>query len=626
VHVALWMVCLVATVVTGVVLARRVNLPAPVALVAIGVLASYLPFVPEVRLTADIVLVGLLPPLLYNAALQTSLVDFSAHRVRILSLSIGLVAFTTVGVAVVVHAVLPDIDWWAAFAIGAVVAPPDAVAATAIARRTGMPRAVVTVLEGESLLNDATALVALRTAVAAGASAVSVLEVGTEFLRAAGGGVLCGLLVYVVVAWVRRHVTDPVIDTSVSVVTPFIAYVLAEEVHASGVLAVVIAGLLLGHRAPVLQTASSRIAEGLNWRTVSFLLENAVFLLIGLQTRWILDGVADSTLSVGTIVATCLAVLVAVVVLRMVWLLPQRVVLFRYLPDRVDRPPLSHTVLIGWAGMRGVVTLAAAFAIPADAPHREVLLLVALFVTAATLSLQGLSLPWLVRRLHVRGPDPREDALARADVLTAASQAGRARLAEIEVEEDEQDVRVRELLRGKLEQRDFAAWERLGPEVQDGETPSERYSRLRLDMLDAERGRVLEIRSMGQVPHEVIEDVLATLDVEESMLAYRMARRAPVVDAALGGEVVGAVPERCEHLVGAGDRPEPEDRRCEDCVREGSSWVHLRQCLECGHVGCCDSSPRRHATGHFHESSHPVVRSAEVGESWRWCFVDDRLG
>jgi Na+/H+ antiporter len=626
VHVALWMVCLVATVVTGAVLARRANLPAPIALVAIGVLASYLPFVPEVRLTSDIVLIGLLPPLLYNAALQSSLVDFSAHRVRILSLSVGLVGFTTVGVAVVVHTVVPDIDWWAALALGAVVAPPDAVAATAIARRTGMPRAVVTVLEGESLLNDATALVALRTAVAAGASAVSLWGIGVEFVRTAAGGVLCGLVVYVVVAWMRRHVTDPVIDTSVSVVTPFAAYVLAEEIHGSGVLAVVIAGLLLGHRSAVLQSASSRIAEGLNWRTVSFLLENAVFLLIGLQTRWILDGVASSTLSMTTIVATCLAVLVAVVVLRMVWLLPQRVVLFRYLPERVDRPPLSHTVLIGWAGMRGVVTLAAAFAIPADAPHREVLLLVALFVTAGTLSVHGLSLPWLVRRLHVRGPDPREDALARADVLSAASQAGRARLDEIEAREDEQDVQVRELLRAKLEQRDFAAWERLGPDVAEGETPSERYARLRLDMLDAERGRVLEIRSMGQVPHEVIADVLATLDVEESMLAYRVARRAPVVDATVAGEVVGAVPERCEHLTSAEDRPEPEDRRCEDCVREGSSWVHLRQCLACGHVGCCDSSPRRHATAHFHESGHPVVQSGEPGEHWRWCFVDERLG
>ncbi len=216
-HVALWMVCLVITVTAGAVVARRVNLPAPVLLVAVGVLASYLPFVPEIRLTEEIVLVGLLPPLLYNAALQTSLVDFSAHRVRILSLSVGLVAFTAIGVAAVVHAVIPDIEWWAAFAIGAVVAPPDAVAATAVARRTGMPRSVVTVLEGESLLNDATALVALRTAVAAGASAVSLLEVGTDFLRTAVGGVLCGLVVYVVVGWVRRHVTDPVIDTSVSI-------------------------------------------------------------------------------------------------------------------------------------------------------------------------------------------------------------------------------------------------------------------------------------------------------------------------------------------------------------------------------------------------------------------------
>ena len=624
-HIVPWLVLLVVTVVAVAAASRRLDLSPPVVMVSVGVVASYLPFVPEVQLTPDLVLVGLLPPLLYNAALQTSLIDFNAHRRSILSLSIGLVAFTTVGVAVVVHSVVPGMDWPAAFALGAVVAPPDAVAATAVARRIGLPRGMVTVLEGESLLNDATALVALKTAILAASGAATLTGVGVDFLQSALGGVACGVALYLVVGWVRRHVTDPVMDTCVSLVTPFIAYVAAEELHASGVLAVVIAGLLLGHQAPVLQTASSRIAERLNWRTISFLLENAVFLLIGMQTRRILDAVFASGLAAGTVVGTCLAVLGTVIVLRMAWVFPSR-----YLLARSDfpggRPPRTYTAVVGWAGMRGVVTLAAAFAIPADAPQRELLVLAALAVTGGTLVLQGLSLPWLVRRLRVPGPDPREDALARAELLQQATRAGLARLHEIEADEGEQETAVRELLRSRLEQRDFAAWERLGRGEPTGETPSERYARLRLEMLQAERRRVLELRGLGRLPHEVVSDVLSTLDVEESMVGRLMAQREQLTSQHEGGPVAQRVVDGCTHLAEAGAAQEPADRRCEDCLREGTTWVHLRSCLACGHVGCCDSSPRRHASGHFRGTGHPVVASAEPREHWRWCFVDEVLG
>jgi Na+/H+ antiporter len=619
------LVLLVLTVIVCSALARRIDIPAPILLVAVGAVGSLLPFLPEVRLTPEIVLFGLLPPLLYNAALQTGLADFSAHRRSILSLSVGLVAFTAAGVAVVVHTILPGIGWPAAFAIGAVVAPPDAVAATAIGRRIGLPRRTISILEGESLLNDATALVALKTALLAGAGAATVVGTGLDFVRTAVGGVLCGVLVYVVVGWVRKRLTDPVIDTSISFLTPFIAYVAAEEIHASGVLAVVIAGLLLGHRAPVIQTASSRIAERLNWRTISFLLENAVFLLIGLQTRWILEGVAGSTVGVGRIVGLCLAVLVAVVVLRMVWVFPSRYLLA---PEGIgpgQRPPWTYTALIGWAGMRGVVTLAAAFVIPAETEDREVLLLVALVVTAGTLVLQGLSLPWVASRLQVPSPDPREDALVRAELLQQATQAGLARLTDIEAAEGVSDPEVNGLLRSRLEQRDFTAWEQLGADAAEVETPSERYARLRLDMLQAERGRVLELRDQGRVAHEVIEDVLATLDIEESMIGFVLGRRRELSMSESSENAVRAR-EECDHLRSAPVPAEVSDRRCEDCVREGTRWVHLRSCLACGHVGCCDSSPQRHASAHYAESSHPVIGSAEPGESWRWCFVDERVG
>ena len=627
-HVALALVPLLIVVVAVSGLCRRYELPAPLVLIAVGIVGSLLPFLGDVRLSEEIVLVGLLPPLLYAAALQTSLVDFNANRTPILLLSVGLVAFTTVGVALVVHPLLPGLSWPAAFAIGAVVAPPDAVAATAIARRIGLPRRIVTVLEGESLLNDATALVALRTAIV---GSTGVVALGLDFALAAGGGVAVGLAAYALVAFVRRQVTDPVLDTSVSLLTPFAAYVVAEEIHASGVLAVVVAGLLLGHNAPVLQTASSRISERLNWRTISFLLENTVFLLIGLQARWIFAEVGESTLSLGRIVGVCAAAIAATVLLRPIWIFAFRLVLLAPTRGETSRPvPSWKTAAVtSWAGMRGVVTLAAAFVIPEDFEHREVLLLIAFTVTAATLFGQGLTLPWLARRLQVPAPDPRQDALARATLFQDASAAGLAVLDEHAGEEDPYDTVA--ALRRRTEQRDFAAWERLGRTAPDTEAPSEVYARLRLEMLQAERRRVLEVRDTGRVPHEVVEDVLHALDVEESMLdlaADRQDRlREDLVGHAAAGVGVPGPTTGCAHLHEAPvDAAVPEDAVCTDCVAEGTTWVHLRMCLACGRVGCCDSSPRRHSTMHHQQTGHPVVRSAEPGETWRWCFVDQLVG
>ncbi|MEO5710641.1 MAG: Na+/H+ antiporter [Nocardioidaceae bacterium] len=635
--VALSLSALAAVVIAVAALCRRFDLPAPLVLVALGAAGSFLPFVPEVHLTSEVVLVGLLPPLLYAAALQTSLVDFNANRRAILLLSIGLVAFTTVGVAFVAHSVLPAISWPGAFALGAVVAPPDAVAATAIARRIGMPRRIVTILEGESLLNDATALVALRTAIAVGGAGtavtlgrdITVFDVGLDFVLAAAGGAAVGLVLYFVVGRVRRRVTDPVIDTSMSLVTPFVAYVAAEEIHGSGVLAVVVAGLLLGHQAPVLQTAGSRIAERLNWRTIQFLLENTVFLLIGLQVRWILRDVEDRGVPVAEVIALCLSTFATVVVLRLVWVFPARFALVRPGPDKEtgQHPSWQHTTVLGWAGMRGVVTLAAAFAIPEKFEYRETLILTALIVAAGTLFVQGSTLPWLVRRLRLVPPDPREDALARAALFEKASAAG---LEVLEQHLDDDDpFNTVQSLRDRASQRNTAAWERLGGTDPDEETPSESYARLRLEMLEAERSKVLHVRGTGTMPHEVVEDVLAALDVEESMLDIRTQRRQEYTEhTRVVSGIAGTIAAACDHLAAAPrDTESRVERECEDCVRDGfTQWVHLRKCLGCGHMACCDSSPRRHASQHFDEDGHPVMRSAEPGEDWRWCFVDNRLG
>ena len=614
-EIAFELVALAVVVLAGTALAERVRFPAPLGLIVVGVVASYVPGVPTVHLSADVVLLGLLPPLLYAAAIQTSLVDFNANRRPILLLSVGLVIFTMIGVGVLVHALLPGIDWWAAMAIGAVVAPPDAVAATAIGRRIGLPRRIVTILEGESLLNDATALVALRTAIAAGAGGVETWRVGTDFVVASVGGAAIGFAVFLVIALMRRHVTDPILDTAISFVVPFATYIVSEELHSSGVVSVVVAGLLLGHKAPVIQTAQSRIAERMNWRTIAFFLENAVFLLIGLQAQWILQGVRDGGTSTARVVLVCGLTLLACVVLRIVWVFFARYLLVRPGPDPTTGqvPPASFTFLLGWAGMRGVVTLAAAFVIPADAPYREVLLLIAFTVVAGTLFIQGLSLPWLARRLRVPAPDPLEDALARATVLQQASKAGFKKLHELEYD-DRHGVFA--LLKQRIEQRNFAAWERLGT-VADQEAPSELYTRVRLEMIAAERQRVLDIRRSGTVASEVVSDVLAMLDVEESMLDISQESREEIRLTAAHRRTG----DSCADLDAYPAIETVADPECGDCLREGTTWVALRQCLECGNIGCCDSSPRRHATAHFHENQHPVIESAEPDEDWRWCYV-----
>jgi CPA1 family monovalent cation:H+ antiporter len=612
VELALLLVSMAAIVLAATAVSDRVGIPAPLLLIVVGAAASYVPGMPVIHLESEVVLLGLLPPLLYSAAIQTSLVDFNANRGTILRLSILLVVVTTLAVAAVVEWLVPSLGWAGAIAIGAVVAPPDAVAATAVARRIGLPRRVVTILEGESLLNDATALVTLRTAIAALSGGVAMTEVGIDFVRAAGGGVVIGVAFFLLIAWLRKRVTDPLMDTAISFLTPFAAFVAAEEVHASGVISVVVAGLLLGHKAPIIQTAQSRITERITWRTVAFVLENTVFLLIGLQLDWILDDVQQSTLPHGRIALVCLATLATVVVTRLVYMY------VTWFIRRSNPIPPAWTFLIGWAGMRGVVTLAAAFVIPEEAPHREVLLLVAFTVVAGTLLIQGLTLPLLTRLLGVPPPDPAEDALARAALLQQAADAGFERLDELDYD-DHHGVAAQ--IRARLDQRTFAAWEQLSTAVGE-ETPSELYARIRNEMIEAERAKVLLVRSKGKVPSEVVTQVLGMLDIEESMLDAGADARASVRT----GSLAFTAGRSCDDLV---EHPVVEtvaDPACATCLADGTRWVSLRQCLECGHVGCCDSSIGKHATAHFHDTLHPVVESAEPDESWRWCYVHNLTG
>ncbi len=620
--VAIGLLALGAVVIAVTALAERLRSSAPLVLMVAGIAISFVPFIPGFQLTSGIVLIGLLPPLLYSAAIRTSVLDFRANKASISFLSVLLVVITAFGVGWVAWMILP-IPFALAVAFGAVVAPPDAVAATSIARQVGLPRRIVTILEGESLVNDATAITCLRIAIVAISGGVSIYEVPVAFLIAAGGGVLVGLVVAVVCVAIRKRIHKSRFDTAFSLLIPFLAYLPAEELgyrnyHASGVVAVVVVGLILGYKAPVIQTAQSRISQRTNWITIQFLLENSVFLLIGLQARRIIMDMADSDFGAPLIVGFCAAVFAAVILLRLVWVSIAGIYLFR-------GTGLTHrfakTAVIGWAGMRGVVTLAAAFVLPAS-NVRAVLVFAALVVTAGTLLLQGTTLPWVARRTGLRGPDPREDALQVASVLQSSSAAALTELDESRRETDSDETMA--ALRHTIGRRTNAIWERLGARG-DLETPAEEYRRLRLLTLQAERDEVLRIRSKGVVDNEVITEVLDSLDVEESTLTIMSSRSEDVRNAVseVGGPSAVSI---CAHLDDAPLVTQPKSDCCLDCEREGTRPVHLRLCLTCGNVGCCDSSVGKHANRHFEESEHPVMRSFEQGESWRWCYVDERIG
>jgi CPA1 family monovalent cation:H+ antiporter len=510
---------LVAVVVAVSAAARRFGLLAPIMLVLAGVLLSVVPGVPHVHLDPEMMLIGVIPPLLYVAALEMSVPAFRYNLRPIMLLAVGLVLFTAFAVGLVVHALMPAVPFAMCMALGAVVAPPDAIAATAIARRIGLPRRIVTILEGESLINDATALVLLRVSVAAAVgSTVGAGQIALDALLAAGGGVAIGVAGALLFGFLHRSTTDPLLDNALSLLAPFVIVLAAELAHASGVVAVVVTGLALGHRLPVLMSAASRLQMDAFWRMVRFLLEGAVFLLVGLQLR---EVVAALDSRWGTVVALTAAVLGTVIVARFVWMYPSAY-LARLVPRVRRREPvlsITYPTVIGWAGMRGVVTLAAALALPltlaGGRPYpRDLFIWLAFAVIVGTLVLQGMTLPMVARYLRVRPDDPKVDALAEAAVQHAASRAARERLT---VLADGQPEQVIEHLRRLTEKRTNVAWERL--DTGNGrETPSRVYARLRREMLNAEREVFRLARDEGRISEEVLRRAQRDMDLEESMI------------------------------------------------------------------------------------------------------------
>jgi len=507
------LVLLLSVVALVAALARRFGLLGPILLVAAGIALSYVPGFPDYELEPELVLAGFLPPLLYVAALDTSVPEFKRNLRPILLLAVGLVFFTTLVVGFVLHWVVPSLPLAACFVLGAVVAPPDAVAATSVARRIGLPRRVVTILEGESLVNDATALTLLRVAVGAATGAgVTWWEVALELVAVAAGGLVVGYVVARIIIELHKRTEDSLLDNTISILTPFVAFAAAESIDASGVIAVVLAGLLIGHRRVEFTSAQSRLQTDAFWRVVEFLLQGVVFLLVGLQIRVILDGLDDQR---SVVVASSVAVTLAVILSRFVWMYPATYGA-RLVPTvrRNDPPPpLNIPTIISWAGMRGVVSLAAAFAIPLDVPQRSLLVWLTFVVILVTLVGQGLTLPTVARLLKVKSDDPAISRLGEAGVQQEATRAALDVLDELSVDLPPEVVSN---LRDKMGYRANAAWERLGS--QERETPASAQRRARRAMLEAERRVFIRARDEGRIPDAVVRRVQRDLDLEEAML------------------------------------------------------------------------------------------------------------
>ncbi|MFF3453571.1 Na+/H+ antiporter [Streptomyces sp. NPDC002730] len=509
--------------------ARRTPVPAPLLLVTAGLIAAYVPGVPDYTLNPNIVLPLVLPPLLHKAAVDSSYLDLRANLRPVALLSVGYVLFATVAVGYLAFLLVPDLPLTAALVLGAVIAPPDAVAATAIARRLGLPSRITTILQGESLVNDATAITAFKVALAAavgeGASWAGGIE---EFVLASVGGVVVGLVLMVPIHWLRTHLKEALLQNTLSLLIPFVAYAAAEQVGASGVLAVVVVALYLGHRSWQVDFAT-RLQEEAVWKMVAFILESSVFALIGLQLPYVLKGLGGY--GVGESLWYAFGVFVAVVVVRFVWVFPATF-LPRCLSKRIrEREPDTNwtaPVVVGWAGMRGVVSLAIAFSIPlttADGepfPARNLVLFLTFTTVISTLVVQGLTLPALIRALKLPGRDRYAETLAEAQAQSEASQAAEVRLNELL--EDEQNALpppLADRLRTVMERRRNSVWERLGTVSEvTGESADDTYRRLAREMIDAEREVFVQLRDQRRIDDEMMRTLLRRLDLEEAA-AYR---------------------------------------------------------------------------------------------------------
>jgi CPA1 family monovalent cation:H+ antiporter len=506
-------------------LARRFHIPYPIFFVIGGTVLGFIPELPHVRLNPDLVFLVVLPPLLFPAALFTSWRDFRANLRPIGLLAIGLVLFTTTIVAFLAN------HWFhlplaAGFVLGAIISPPDAIAATAIAERLKVPSRIITILEGESLVNDATALVAYRLAVAAVITgSFSWIQAGEDFVVIGLGGIVSGLAIGWLAEQFHRRVEDAPIEITVSLLTPFAAYLVAEHFQVSGVLAVVTTGLYLGWRAPEIISFQTRLLGGPVWEMLGFLLNGFVFILIGLQLPEILQRLSDDHVPASALAWYAAVITLAIIVVRILWVVPATYLprlLFRKLCRNDPYPKWQNVAIVAWTGMRGVVSLAAALALPmhnakgASFPGRDLILFLTFVVIFATLVLQGLSLPLLIRWLGVK-----DDGVIAQEERAARLLANQAALERLQQLTEPDAPRLEALNRLRIEYEDhIAQLQSHGPE-KAGEPLrlfSSEFERLSQEGLQVERHTILRLRNAGTINDEVLRRIQRDIDLAEARL------------------------------------------------------------------------------------------------------------
>ncbi len=501
-------------------LARHLGLPYPIALVVGGAAIGFVPGLPRLPFDPNLILVLVLPPILYQAALFTSWRDFRANLGSISLLAVGLVIATTVAVAATLKWLVPELPWAVAFAFGAIVSPPDAVAATAIMSRVNVPRRIVTLIEGESLVNDASGLVLYRFAVAAALTGTfSLVQATGQFVLVAAGGIVVGTAIARLFVAIHRRVGDTLMEMMLSLMLPYLAYLAAESLHLSGVLAVVAAGLVRGRYAPEAFSPQARIAAYSLWRVVVFAVNCLVFILIGLQLPDLVAGLAGTSL--GQAIGYGVLLSVVAMVVRLAWVFPgaylPRLVRGRLGRRREPVPPWRNVAVVGWCGMRGIVSLAAALALPlaltdgSPFPGRDLLVFLAFVVIFVTLVVPGLTLGPLVRALKVGG-----DWSVHDETTLARAETARAALGELERLERERDVtpEIAASLRSDFEAR-LARAAPTALAVAHGDDP---WCRARRAVVRAERQRLVALWREGRIGDEVLHEIERELDFEESLL------------------------------------------------------------------------------------------------------------
>ena len=503
--------------------AKRFNTPYPIVLVIAGLLLSLIPRMPHIELNPDVVFLLFLPPLLFAAAFQTSWRDFRYNISSITLLALGLVTFTVYGVAFACHWIVPDFTWHLGLVLGAVVCTTDAIAATSIARRLGLPQRITDVIEGESLVNDASGLLALQLA-------ISIVVTGhtPAFHERAGmllylivSSVVIGLVLAKLVAWLVTRIDDAPVEITISIMTPYFAYLTAESLHSSGVLATVACGMYMGHQSSLYFSTRARIQSTAVWETLSFILNGIVFILIGLQLPYILSQIR--TLSLARLIVVGLLVSAVVIVLRLLWMYPGTWA-SNWIRSRLQHqtraiPSARQIFVVGWTGMRGVVALAAAISLPktidtgAPFPQRSVIIFLTFCVIFVTLVLQGLTLPWLIRRLGLASPtnkNPEEEQARYAMIEAALAYLEQAR----DTDNPEFAPVYDELIRNQNHHLNLLPGDRV---ANTGYRPQdyERFRDISRNIRSLQRAALLNLRNQNKINDEVLRRLELELDLFE---------------------------------------------------------------------------------------------------------------